>query len=147
MDFARSVEPEWLDELPSEYARAVRSRRDLRRINTLMGHTGILARALGETFRERTPARIVELGAGDGELLLRIARRFATRWDDVDVTFVDLQDLLSHETKANFAALNWEVRSVQADVFQWMRRTIAEKTDVVLANLVLHHFSEAELMQ
>src|SRR5262249_44322808 len=43
---ARRVEPEWLDRLPPGDARAVRSRRDLDRINRWMLQPGIMARAL-----------------------------------------------------------------------------------------------------
>ncbi|HEX6999308.1 MAG TPA: hypothetical protein VF322_14295 [Gammaproteobacteria bacterium] len=43
---ARRVEPEWLDELPALDPRAVRARADLRRVNRLMGASGILRHAL-----------------------------------------------------------------------------------------------------
>jgi hypothetical protein len=144
-DVIRSLHPELVDELPPEDPGAIQSRRDLRRLNTLMGHTGILARSLKRAFPKQPPSRITEIGAGDGEVLLRVARRLAGAWQDVDVTFVDLQDLLRNDTKADFAALNWGARSVKGDVFQWVNETAAEKTDVILGNLVLHHFSDAQL--
>jgi hypothetical protein len=43
----RVVQPELLDELPARDPRAARSRRDLRRLNMLMGHHRIMANALG----------------------------------------------------------------------------------------------------
>ena len=43
---ARQVQREWLDELPADDPRAVRSRRDLVRVNTWMMQPGIMARAL-----------------------------------------------------------------------------------------------------
>jgi hypothetical protein len=141
----RSLHPELLDELPLEHPGAIHSRRDLRRLNTLMGHTGILTCSLRKVFPKQAPSRLVEIGAGDGNLLLRVARRLAGRWHDVDVTFIDLQDLLRTETKTDFAELNWRVRCVKGDVFQWLNETAGEKTDVILANLVLHHFSDAQL--
>jgi hypothetical protein len=141
----RTLHPELVDELPADHPGAMQSRRDLRRINTLMGHAGILARSLRPVFPLQPPSRIVEIGAGDGEILLRVARRMAGAWRDVDVTFVDLQDLLRDKTKADFAALNWRVRSVKSDVFQWLNETAAEKTDAILGNLILHHFSDAQL--
>ena len=42
----RRIEPEFLDELSPANPAAVQSRRDLRRLNLLMGHVGILTRAL-----------------------------------------------------------------------------------------------------
>jgi SAM-dependent methyltransferase len=95
-------------------------------------------------FPKQRPSRLLEIGAGDGKLLLRIAQRLPASWRDVDVTFVDLQNLLSDDTKAEFAALNWNVRSVEADIFEWLSHS-SEKSDVVMANLVLHHFTDAQL--
>jgi hypothetical protein len=141
----RSLHSELVDELPQEHPAAIQTRRDLRRINTLMGHAGIFTRSLKKLFPASSPSRMVEIGAGDGEILLRVARRLAGQWREVDVTFLDLQDLLHEETKAAFAALNWTVRSVPGDIFQWFNESAGEKTDVILGNLILHHFSDAQL--
>jgi hypothetical protein len=141
----RSLHPELVDDLPPEHPGAIKTRRDLRRLNTLMGHTGILTRSLRKVFPKQPPSRLVEIGAGDGDLLLRVARRLPAAWHNVDVTFIDLQDLLRNDTKADFAALNWGARSVKGDVFQWLTETASEKTDVILGNLILHHFSDAQL--
>jgi SAM-dependent methyltransferase len=141
----RTLHPELIDDLPADHPSAIQTRRDLRRINTLMGHAGILTRSLEKLFPLQPPSRILEIGAGDGELLLRVARRLSGKWHDVDVVFVDLQDLLRDKTKADFAELSWGARSVEADIFQWLNETAGEKTDVILANLFLHHFTDAEL--
>ncbi len=143
----RSLQDELVDELPADDPGAIRSRRDLVRINTLMGHTGILARAFRSFSPKKNSPRIVEIGAGDGKVLYRVARRLGPAWRETDVTFVDLQNLLQDETKADFAALEWQVRAVKGDVFQWMSETANEKTDIILGNLVLHHFSEAQLSE
>jgi hypothetical protein len=34
---------------------------------------------------------------------------------------------------------------VKGDIFQWMNDSATGNTDVILANLVLHHFSDAQL--
>lgn len=140
----RSLHSELIDDLPPEHPAAIQTRRDLRLINKLMGHAGIFTRALQQAFPNQPPSRILEIGAGDGEILLHVAYRLANTWRNVDVTFVDLQDLLRNETKSAFAVLDWNVRSAQSDIFQWLNDS-AEKTDVILANLVLHHFSESQL--
>ena len=46
----RILEPEWLDTLPEDDARAQRSRRDLVRVNALMGNVGIVARLLRDAL-------------------------------------------------------------------------------------------------
>jgi SAM-dependent methyltransferase len=141
----RALQSELVDDLPADHPGAIQTRRDLRLINTLMGHTGILTRSLRKMFPRQTPTRILEIGAGDGELLLRIARRLSKKWHDIDVVFVDLQNLLRDEIKADFADLSWGVRSVEADIFKWLNDTAGEKKDLILSNLVMHHFTEAEL--
>ncbi len=71
----RTVEPEWLDELPPQDPRALRSRRDLRRLNGTMRHPQIMARALSNSMVGLPNPRIVELGAGDGDFLLSVLRQ------------------------------------------------------------------------
>ena len=69
---ARVVEPELLDALPSDDPDAMRSRRDLRVINAWMGNARHLTRAIMSlTF---APGSILEMGSGDGVLMLQIAR-------------------------------------------------------------------------
>jgi hypothetical protein len=141
----REVKRELLDELPAGDRRAIRSRRDLQRVNAWMGHAHIMAHALAAAFTDRSPRSLVELGAGDGTLLLRLAKSIAPRWKSVRAVLVDRQPLLSPRTKAEFAALSWHVESVEMDVFDWLQRTHAEQSDVIIANLFLHHFAENDL--
>jgi Methyltransferase domain len=135
MDMARRVEPEWLDELPAHDPRAQRSRRDLVRINALMGNAAIVA---GELRQFRS---IAEIGAGDGGFLLRVARAVETR--DAEAILVDRQDIVSDATRTQFAALCWQARSVRADVFDWLEAT--PPVDAIVANLFLHHFEPPRL--
>ena len=76
----RIVQPELLDELPPDDPRAVRSRRDLRRINAWMRNHAIMARALQTGWNGHAPKQITELGAGDGNFLLRVAQKISPRW-------------------------------------------------------------------
>ncbi len=141
----REVKRELLDELPAGDRRAIRSRRDLQKVNAWMGHAGIMARALAGAFPDRPPQSIVELGAGDGTLLLRLAKRVAPRWKPLRVVLVDRQRLLSPRTQAEFEALSWRVEPVEMDVFDWLERPQPEPGDVMIANLFLHHFQEGDL--
>jgi hypothetical protein len=141
----RVVEPELLDELPPNDPRAVGSRADLRRLNVIMGHMGILSRAFqhqveATAFRSR-PLRLVELGAGDGTLLLRLARRSAAVVVSAEVTLLDRQNLVSAETRRAFAALDWSTESATTDAFAWLKQS-APAVELMLANLFLHHFPD-----
>ncbi len=90
------------------------------------------------------PLRMVELGAGDGTLLLRLARRWAARGVKAEATLLDRQNLVSAETRRAFAALHWSVECVASDVFTWLEQS-SPVADVMLANLFLHHFSDEQL--
>ncbi len=145
----RVVEPELLDDLSPTDVRAIRSRGDLRRLNFLMAHVGWLTRAFFRQ-REATPAdavplRLVELGAGDGTLLLGLARRWSAFGVTAEVTMVDRHDLVSPETRRAFAALHWSVEVVASDVFDWLDSP-SPVADVMLSNLFLHHFEDARLV-
>ena len=92
----RRSSPEILDDLPPADPRAIRSRRDLQRVNRVMGSCGILTRAIRRALNpapHKAPLRLLELGAGDGTLALRIAKRLATSWPAVELTLLDRQAL------------------------------------------------------
>ena len=137
--FVRRVEPETLDQLTEDDPNAIRSRRDLQRINRIMGNLPILDSLLSASL-SRAPSHIVELGAGDGSLLLRLAKRKARKWPAVTLTLVDRQDLVSPETRAAFADVGWTARAVALDVFVWLEREDHAQYDAVMANLFMHHF-------
>jgi hypothetical protein len=144
----RVVEPELLDDLPPADLRAVGSRADLRRLNFIMGHAGILSRAFrnqveATAFRSR-PLRLIELGAGDGTVLLRLANRSAARGLTAEVTLLDRHNLVSAETRRAFSALNWSVVSATTDAFAWLKQS-APAVEGMLANLFLHHFPDESL--
>jgi hypothetical protein len=141
----RVVEPELLDDLPPADPRAVGSRADLRRLNSILGHDDILSRAfhhnLDKAVSRSRPLHLVELGAGDGTLLLRLARRVSQSGLAARVTLLDRQNIVSPETRRAFAALNWSVESVANDVFAWLEQPFPV-VDMMIANLFLHHFSD-----
>jgi SAM-dependent methyltransferase len=136
---ARCLEAETLDHLREDDPRAIRSRRDLQRINRIMGNTMIVDALLDRSI-PHPPLRIAELGAGDGSLILWIARRRASGWPGVTLTLVDQQDLLSAPTRAAFADLGWTVHAATMDVFAWLESKDHPRYDAIFANLFMHHF-------
>lgn len=137
--FRRRVDAETLDHLREDDPRAMRSRRDLQRINRIMGNVSIVDSLLSRSLA-RPPLRVAELGAGDGSLLLRLAQRRAPAWCNVTLSLVDRQDLLAAPTRAAFADLGWTVRAVTMDVFAWLEREDHRRYDAIVANLFVHHF-------
>ncbi len=117
----RRLSPELLDSLPAADPAALRSRRDLLRVNWVMGNAAWFAKAV-PTVKLAGEAAI-ELGAGDGTL----ARRLGTAGLDLQSAPTDWPpDRMWHcGDLLNFA--NW------ADY------------PVILGNLILHHFDDAAL--
>jgi hypothetical protein len=142
MSLPRRLEPEWLDHLPAEDPRAMRSRRDLTRVNRFMGNAGRMAAALVK-HAPAAPRTIVDLGSGDGQFMLQVARRLAPRWSGVTVVLLDQQNIVSQATRAGFAALRWRAELTSADVFEFLAQV--RPADVVTANLFLHHFVDEQL--
>ncbi|HEV2612739.1 MAG TPA: methyltransferase domain-containing protein [Noviherbaspirillum sp.] len=136
--FPRRLENETLDHLAEDDPRAIRSRADLRRINRIMGSAGIIAEALARY--PKPPVRIIELGAGDGSLMLRLAKRLSHAWPGVELTLLDRQHLVSDSTREGFLRLGWKVRVLQADVLDWAEQSSPEEWDIAVANLFIHHF-------
>ena len=149
MSMARVVEPEWLDHLPADDPRAIRSRGDLRRINRLMSTTRLLGEALDPLVAGRTRASIIELGAGDGSLLLRLARSRARTWPPIALGLLDLQPVVAAKTLARYREQGWMADVIHADVFDWLRdtptNTDADEAPIIVANLFLHHFEGQRL--
>lgn len=139
----RVLEPETLDHLAPDDPVAQRSRRDLRRVNAFMGARGILERALSRVAAGAGAKRlrIIELGCGDGRLMLEIAKHRGDRWPGVSLDLLDRQPIVDAETIAAYDAAGWRARPVVADVLDWAaQRDAGERWDVVVANLFLHHF-------
>jgi hypothetical protein len=143
----RCIRGEWLDELPADDPRALGSRRDLRRLNAWMGNTRLMAQALHAAFPKRPALLTLELGAGDGAFFLRVARRLGAGWRGAGALLLDRTRSIEPATLEAFARLGWRAAPAQADVFDWFRRPDNVPCEAVIANLFLHHFSEAQLTE
>ncbi|MBC8127104.1 MAG: hypothetical protein H8M99_08175 [Gloeobacteraceae cyanobacterium ES-bin-144] len=127
----RKVVPEILDHLPPEDPEARRSRRDLRRINFLMGNERWVCRAIRK-FSDAALRGIVELGAGDGMLVAKLAHSFPA----APVTGCDLvprPDRLA-------SRVIWK----QGDL---LSADCEMSGGILISNLFLHHFEGASLRQ
>lgn len=124
---SRIVEPEILDGLSPDDPAAIRSRRDLRLINKIMGGQKWILNQLSKMPNVR---KVVELGAGDGELCNRIKARLG----DCEVVALDLvprPDTVRDDVK-------WVSESVlDFDGF--------DEDCIVVANLFIHHLQDDQL--
>jgi hypothetical protein len=115
----RIIEPEWLDSLPASDPRAEHARRDLRRVNSIMGNARQIARALRPHWREGM--RIADLGAGDGSLTAAVQRRLPGK---AQAILVD--------------------RIYGLEVLDFLRES-GPRLDAIICNLFLHHL-DGELL-
>lgn len=129
---ARVVEPEILDQLPATDEGATRSRRDLTRLNALMGHASLIRKHLASDV-----TRVVDLGAGDGTFLFDVLKPARSVRE---VVLVDQQRVVSDDTLREFERIGIKPLVVIADVFDWLARQSAAPRTAVVANLFLHHF-------
>lgn len=153
----RVVAAETLDNLAPDHPAAERSRRDLVRVHRVMGTRTIVCRGwrtLLSPERAGAPLRILELGAGDGTLLLGVARSLAPRWPHVTLTLLDRQSIVSAATLAGFAEVGWSTQVQVADIMEWAAdpddRGLgmpSRRWDLITTTLFLHHFEGAAFDQ
>ncbi len=140
---------ETLDRLAADAPGAMRSRRDPRRINRMMGSAGIIVRAMSRSRRK--PERIIELGGGDGSLMLALARRLSPAWPRVRLSLLDRQPLVTSRTHAEFERLGWRLEVLCADVHDWAAQARArpqapaQHWDICVANLFIHRFDSGQI--
>lgn len=121
----RKVIPEILDGLTVDDPRAIRSRRDLRIINALMGNERWVVRQLEKHSGLDT---VSELGAGRGELITRLT---TAGWQ------CHGYDLQPEPANLPVSAI-WST----GDFFEFLEQ---DQSAAVVGSLILHHFEEPEL--
>ncbi len=122
----QALAPEILDELPADHPDAHSSRRDLRWFNAALGNWRWFQMRLPP--RLRSGERVLEIGAGTGELGVRLSAQ-GVAWDGLD---------RAPRPPVWPAAGRWH----QMDVFKF-----AGWTDypVIAGNLIFHHFDREKL--
>jgi hypothetical protein len=145
MEPGRVIQPELLDRLPPEAASAIRSRRDLCLLNSIMRNAGILANSCRRHCQVRPVKRVVELGAGDGMFALELARRLPDLWANAELVLIDQHRIVTPRTIRRIEEGSSRVIAIQSDVFDWLESSDQGEADVIYANLFLHHFSAPQL--
>lgn len=124
----RACEPELLDSLPPDHPDAVHNRRDLRLINRIMRNQAWFRQVLPSLLR--SGERVLELGAGMGEMGITLNRR------RIPVDGLDLWP----RPAAWPADRDWHVADLRAfggyDAYP-----------AVIGNLIFHQFKEPELAE
>ncbi len=137
----RRLTPELLDSLAPDAPEARASRRDLRVLNPIMGHRRAWRSWLRSEFPDGPPRQIAELGAGDGAATAENILTVFPQGKGATLILVDRAPCVDAGALVALHRAGWNVEIEAADVFQWLAET--RHTDVIFANLFLHHF-EAE---
>ncbi len=125
----RDVQPELLETLPHDHPDALRSRQDLLLVNAVMGNHRWIARMIRH---HAAPGwQITEIGAGDGALPMQLAKKGLCR----------TADLHAFDLAPRPATWPADAAWTQGDLFA--RQLPASQ--VLLANLFLHHFQPDQL--
>lgn len=130
-NIGRIIKPELLDSLPSEDPRAIRSRRELRWINGLMGNERWILRKL-QDHEKLLKQGVIEWGAGEGFLCQKMQKKFPL----APVTGVDLVSRPDH--------LSEKISWLSGDLLQM---PIPPNHRVIVTNLFLHHLTDDQLRQ
>lgn len=119
-----------------------RSLRDLELVNRLFGSSGALARAIARGSRAAGVARprILDVGAGAGDVSRRISIRLRREGLDPEMTALDLQ--WRHLAFGRRRSGGRPRRAVTGDVFALPFEDGA--VDWVVSTLLFHHFSPEE---
>ncbi len=121
----RKLTPELLDSLPHDDPGAIRSRRDLARINRFMGNDSWIIRSIGDS-----PSHITEIGAGDGILTSKLSKLHPA-------AHIDAFDLAPRPTNLP-ERVTWH----RGDI---LTQSPPAHGGVLVANLFLHHFTDGQL--
>src|SRR2546422_5535663 len=125
----RVLEAELLDGLPAEDARAQHSRRDLRKLNWIMGHRRVMKRMMQHAKFET----LIDLGSGDGQFAHSVVRGLRRR---MHLVLVDQQRVPGAPEDV-----------VVSDVMTFLRALESRGKTAIMANLFLHHFADESLRE
>ncbi len=164
-DFSHRAAPHTLPELMDSPASLDTLRgclHSLRQINTLTGsYTPTLAflsralrysRARGIPFTPQKPLRILDIGSGGGDTLVRIARWAAIRRLPVALTGVDLNPqsaLLARETEARLTS---KIPRLRGAPITWLTAdaltlALPDPPDLILSSLFMHHLEDEQIVR
>lgn len=125
----RIVEPELLETYPDDHPDAIRGREDLLLVNAVMGNHRWMVSTLKRLYQPVW--HITEIGAGDGELSMRF----------VESGICEAGALHAFDLAQRPARWPKVSAWTQGDFF---RHPLPE-SEVLVANLILHHFKEDQL--
>ncbi|KNY04351.1 methyltransferase domain-containing protein [Microbacterium sp. GCS4] len=131
---------ELMDDPDADLAMLERTYDRFRLVNAAVARPGLLLRRDILSRARRGPVRILDVGAGGGDVSRMIARRLRRDGLAAEVTALDADERAVHWAEANDGGAGVRYRrALAADLV-----ADGERYDVVFSNHVLHHLTDAE---
>lgn len=109
--------------------------------NDYMAHRGIHEALRGSLLASRqSPFSIMDLGCGDGSVIVRTLRGLPVR----EYVGIDLSRAALEEAKKSFADSTFRLMFVESNFSEHLARPETEKVDVVIAGFAVHHLTNEE---
>jgi len=141
----RSREPEILDDLELEGNDLTANLRELGKVNRLLGGHQIAVKSVKEIAKDvgKKNWRIADLGCGGGDTLAALASDPGLKNLQLELVGLD-----ANQTAVNFASEETaEHKNIQFECADLFKPWPEMQFDIVLFNLVLHHFSDEEIVE
>jgi len=134
--------PEMMDVATEASPALNRDLRNLASLNRRFGATRAVLGQLDHLLRSRTPLRIVDFGTGGGDIPRAIVCRARACGCPVSITAVDRQKP-TLQIAEKFSEEFPEITFVPSDLLEYSEGSY----DIVMCNLVLHHFDESDVIR
>lgn len=134
--------PEMMDVATEATPALERDLLNLASLNRRFGATGTVLRQLDNLLKKRLPLRIIDFGTGGGDIPRAIVQRARVCGCPISITAVDRQRP-TLEIAEKFSSEFPEITFVSSDLLEYS----AGSCDIVLCNLVLHHFDESDVIR
>ncbi|WP_185154025.1 methyltransferase domain-containing protein [Fulvivirga sp. M361] len=147
-DFSkRSTEQEWMDDLNSSGEVIDQTLRELEIINRLLGGNEVTTNGLKKLIAglKEKPKRlkIVDLGCGGGDMLIRIAKWGRKSRIDLELIGIDANPHIvayAERNTAKYPEISYKAWNIFGDKFNKL------DYDVMVSTLFTHHFTDEQLV-
>ena len=94
-------------------------------------------------FADDKPMRVLDIAAGSGDLVIKLAQRAKKTHKQINFTACDLSPFAAAVTAESAQSAGLDIATIQADI---TRDPIEGSYDIVMCHLFLHHLDEPEIV-
>lgn len=138
----RDLQPELMDNPQISTKEHERALDGLARLNRFSIIDRTVWRVI-KTYSDTEPLRILDIAAGSGDLLIKLAKRAKQSGTEVKFTACDISGFAVRLTKERAESAGLDIRTIQTDI---TKEPIEETYDIVMCHLFLHHLDESEII-